>query len=364
MAKDFDNGNQNSISNESSKSGQEGSPTAYDDAFRTLQTDCPRLMLPVINEIFGSRYDGDEPVLVYANELFPEGIEKPGAKIISDSNMTIVGRGIKKRFPLTIKSLKEIDSLLSGGNAEGYQIECESNPHDGTIWIRLYKYGATIAVHTAVTNGNVTDVYFPDSALIYLRSGSNTADSHTLRIHAGEKILEIEIPTLKISDYSLDEMFEKKLFFLLPFYIFNREDDFQRCMDDETELKRLKSEYEEIKSRLEKCEQDGTITFFEKASIIKMTLGVIAKISDGNEPVKRGLEEIMGGKVLEYEAKAIFREGMTKGEEEGEAKGAEKQAKATALNLYNKKMDLDFIADAVGQTPDIIIKWLGIKPDT
>ena len=35
-----------------------------------------------------------------------------------------------------------------------------------------------------------------------------------LRIHAQEKVLEIDIPTLKISDYSLEELFEKDMFFI------------------------------------------------------------------------------------------------------------------------------------------------------
>ena len=34
------------------------SSTPYDDVFRTLLNDCSRLILPVLNEIFGENYTG------------------------------------------------------------------------------------------------------------------------------------------------------------------------------------------------------------------------------------------------------------------------------------------------------------------
>lgn len=36
--------------------------TPYDDVFRTLLNDCSSLIIPVINEIFGRHYRGDERI--------------------------------------------------------------------------------------------------------------------------------------------------------------------------------------------------------------------------------------------------------------------------------------------------------------
>ena len=36
--------------------------TPYDDTFRTLQYDCPELIIPMINEIFHEDYVGDEKI--------------------------------------------------------------------------------------------------------------------------------------------------------------------------------------------------------------------------------------------------------------------------------------------------------------
>ena len=43
--------------------------TPYDDAFRTLLQDCPELVIPLINELFGTDYTGQEVVLSSTNEI-------------------------------------------------------------------------------------------------------------------------------------------------------------------------------------------------------------------------------------------------------------------------------------------------------
>ena len=46
--------------------------TPYDDVFRTLLQDCPELVIPLINELFGTDYTGQEVVLSSTNEIFME----------------------------------------------------------------------------------------------------------------------------------------------------------------------------------------------------------------------------------------------------------------------------------------------------
>ncbi len=42
----------------------------YDSAFRTILNDCQRLIIPVINEIFGETYTGREEIRFFPNEHF------------------------------------------------------------------------------------------------------------------------------------------------------------------------------------------------------------------------------------------------------------------------------------------------------
>ena len=44
--------------------------TPYDDVFKTLLNDCTKLIIPVINEIFGEHYTGNEPISDSRNEHF------------------------------------------------------------------------------------------------------------------------------------------------------------------------------------------------------------------------------------------------------------------------------------------------------
>ena len=43
--------------------------TPYDDSFRTLLTDCKRLIVPLVNEMFGENWQETENVELYQNEV-------------------------------------------------------------------------------------------------------------------------------------------------------------------------------------------------------------------------------------------------------------------------------------------------------
>ena len=44
--------------------------TPYDDVFRTLLNDCSSLIIPIINEVFGESYAGNEKIIFSPNEHF------------------------------------------------------------------------------------------------------------------------------------------------------------------------------------------------------------------------------------------------------------------------------------------------------
>lgn len=63
--------------------------TPYDDAFRTLLQDCPELVIPLINELFGTNYTGQEVVITNSNENFLRNPEGKKEKRITDSNLSL-----------------------------------------------------------------------------------------------------------------------------------------------------------------------------------------------------------------------------------------------------------------------------------
>lgn len=64
--------------------------TPYDDVFRTLLNDCSSLIIPVINEIFGKHYTGNEKVEFLPNEHFLNQQDGNEEKRISDTNFRII----------------------------------------------------------------------------------------------------------------------------------------------------------------------------------------------------------------------------------------------------------------------------------
>lgn len=72
------------------------SNTPYDDVFRTLLNDCSALIIPVINEVFGENYAGDEEIVFAPNEHFlnREGVKSVmGGKVFEYEAKTIRDEG-------------------------------------------------------------------------------------------------------------------------------------------------------------------------------------------------------------------------------------------------------------------------------
>ena len=79
----------------------------------------------------------------------------------------------------------------------------------------------------------------------------------------------------------------------------------------------MKEEYEQIKNNLEELLSQGTISEYTRCTIIDMSNKVLEHIAIKHNSVREGVKAIMGGKILEYEAKTIKKEGIEQGIEQG-----------------------------------------------
>lgn len=75
----------------------------------------------------------------------------------------------------------------------------------------------------------------------------------------------------------------------------------------------MKTEYETIRYRREELLNHHTIDEYAKCTIIDMSNKVLENIAQKYENVKKGVKEVMGGKILDYEAKRIRIEGWNEG---------------------------------------------------
>ena len=79
-----------------------------------------------------------------------------------------------------------------------------------------------------------------------------------------------------------------------------------------------------MRDRLEGLAMSGEIDEFTKRSIVDMTSMVAESLACRYNRVVEGVRQVMGGQVLEYEAKTIRNEALAEGRAEGEARGEAK----------------------------------------
>ena len=136
---------------------------------------------------------------------------------------------------------------------------------------------------------------------------------------------------------------------MIPFYIFTHESRFKEYNLDEDKLEELKAEYIEIIRRLDSLLEDGSVSAYTRKTIVEMSGKVVNNLAQKYEYVKEGVKSVMGGKVLEYEAKQILNEGKNEGRIE--------QAKETAQILKGMGMGEESIAKAVNVSVGVLKEW-------
>ena len=184
-------------------------------------------------------------------------------------------------IPVINEVFGEDNGFLFSGNwnkKEKYHLECQSTT-DNKMIVRMFEYDTQIA------------------------------------LDAGE--ISYQVLVMKTQQYTIDEIFEKRLLFLIPFYIFTHESRFAEYENNADKRELLRREVMEIMEKLEQMALAGEISEYEKCTIIDMTRKVVEKITAKYENVRKEVTSVMGGKVLEYEAKTILQSGINKGKIEG-----------------------------------------------
>ena len=120
---------------------------------------------------------------------------------------------------------------------------------------------------------------------------------------------------------------------LIPFYIFSHEKSFPEYNDNEQKLEELKGEYHEILKRLDELERQKVIGAFDKRTIIELSNDVIREIAQKYENVQKGVGDIMGGALIETEARTILNQGKSEGISETKKKTALRMLKIGKLTI-------------------------------
>ena len=226
---------------------------------------------------------------------------------------------------------------------------------DGTIIMRVFEYGSQIAIRDSSIEDNVLTVRFPNTAILYLRQTRNTPDYMNICIKVPEASCSYRVPVLKVQKYTLEEIFEKKLFFLIPFHIFAYEKNFPKYEKDEVKMAELTEVYKKLVARLNECAESGIISEYVKGTVIAMSKKVLDALTVKYSKVQEGVGKIMGGKILDYEAKRIRDEERVNTErerkraDEAESRADEAENRANRAEARNKELEVE-IARLRGQS--------------
>ena len=186
---------------------------------------------------------------------------------------------------------------------------------------------------------------FPNTAVLYLRAYRKTPDKMKYVIVTPGGTVQYDIPIMKVQKYSLDNIFEKRLLMLIPFYIFSHENRFLEYNSNEQKLAELKAEYQKILERLEELEQRGVIGAFDKRTIIELSGDVIKEIAQKYENVQKGVGDMMRGALIETSARTILNQGISQGINQG----ISQSQRETALRLLKRgKQTVEEIAEDTG----------------
>ena len=103
----------------------------------------------------------------------------------------------------------------------------------------------------------------------------------------------------------------------------------------------IKTRLEHERKELEELLNEGIISEYTRCTLIDMSNKVLEHIAVKYDSVKEGVKAVMGGKVLDYEAKTIKREGLKEGIEQGIEQGEDKLSRLiTILMEGNRSQDV------------------------
>ena len=136
-------------------------------------------------------------------------------------------------------------------------------------------------------------------------------------------------------------MFEKRLLILLPYHILRYEHFLKHNGTNSKKVKHLLDDFREINRRLEDVSEKE-----QKSHLYMDMIVLIEKIADYIIPednaIRKGLGEIMGGKILKLRSEELLEQGEARGEARGRIDAIQNMIK---YNVPKEKILLDYTSD-------------------
>ena len=199
----------------------------------------------------------------------------------------------------------------------------------------MFQYDVTVALEGRRKEHGRFVVEFPASCVVYLRHTKKTKDKESVlvRMPDGQE-LEYSVPVIKSQKYEKEEIFKKKLYVLLPYYILRYEKQLLLIETEENRRQQFLEEYNDICDRLiETLGKENPLAYSELHKLMKRIQEYVLK---KREKIRKGVQQVMGGHVLESWKEEMIRIGRTEGHAEGHAEALAEQMKKLEAKVQLK----------------------------
>lgn len=202
----------------------------------------------------------------------------------------------------------------------------------------MIEYDFNIALESAIQNGHTYAMEFPRSCVLYIRQGKNIPDSLKVHITFPDKTKHTYcIPTVKVIEYEIEDIFNRHLLFFLPFYILRYEKRFSQIEKNPNEIMKMVEKYRLIEKRMETMlgKDDNSRNIF--LNLTKLMQKVIDYVLRKYDITRKELDKNMGGTILELESERLLKLGKAEGDRE--------RLKKSVANLKKKGYNNNQISD-------------------
>ena len=268
----------------------------FNDVFKTFKFEHPELFIPLINDIMNTCYSGNEEISLLPTEgIFltptPEGTAGMAEKIT--------------------------DFLIKIGNKK-YLIECQSEDDD-TMSIRIAEYTFLSAIGTGEFFDGTYNIEMPNYTVLYVRTTKKTPRETKIRFTFPDgQAVDYNAPNILMTDFTKEEIIEKRLYVLIPYYILRYEKDIK---EGKADLDVIEEDLKYFSDALIKELDSGRIGAVSEGDVRIFTNTIINHVFGKKAEEKERMVDIMGGNLIYTDFMRARDEGRLEGRLEGRAEG-------------------------------------------
>ena len=269
-------------------------------------------------------------VVQFINGLF--GTEHSLDSIVDYPNTENVSDKLKRL-------LSDMVVVINGLYA--YHLEAEIKDNEN-IALRVFEYGFAEGLRTKkiLNSGEKIWLRFPNTRIIYWETTARTPDEVTLSLEFPEGgNYDYVVKTFKFLDHDINELEEKKLALLLPFYVLKLRKRVKKSRHRAELCAEMKAILENIDAALERAVETGLMSKMDACNALEHTERLYKELYQEYVEFKE-VDAMLRDKILTYSEEAEL-----KGREEGRKEGREENSFKVAKKLLARGMPLSEVAD-------------------